>query len=314
MNVSPDPATGGPGFDVVRRKYLDLLHAHDPERAVILYASAFLEGRPFSPDFLVNPLDINGFMSAVSDVQEKKLDLILHTPGGQADAAESIIEYLRTRFDHIRAVIPHMAMSAGTMLALGCDEVVMAAHSQLGPIDPQFTIPTPNGTRSAPAAEILNQFEKAKDEIAKDPNAIVPWSPILAGFGPGLLSQCDTERQLAEDLVSDWLKRYMLKGEPSAAKVAGDAATWFSNYEHFKNHGRPVHRDKVRGLGLKVTDLEADQIYQDLVLSIHHSTMLLLNVGVQKIVENHHGTAFIRTSAVAQGPQIQLQLQPTPGP
>lgn len=313
INTTPDPSTGHPpGWDVVRQKYLQRMHAHTG-RAVILYASAFLEGRPPSPDHLVNDLDINGFMTAVSDVGEKDLDLILHTPGGTSNAAEACMEYLRTRFDHIRAIVPHMAMSAGTMMALGCDEIVMGAHSQLGPIDPQFVFPTPSGTRSAPTAEILNQFEKAKDEINKDPKALASWSPLLAGLGPGLLAQCDTERRLAEELVTDWLKRYMLKGESNVEATATDAAAWFADYEEFKQHGRPVHRDKVRGLGLKVTDLEADDAFQDHVLSVHHATMLILNVGAQKVIQNHNGTAWVRSAAPGPGPQIQLQIGPPGG-
>jgi ClpP class serine protease len=118
INQTPGPNGAPPGFDAVRRKYLAALHQSQPDRAVILYASAFLEDRPFSRDWLVSGLDMSGLMTAVAGIQQKSLDLILHTPGGDPDAAQAVLEYLRTRFDHIRAVIPNMAMSAGTMLCL----------------------------------------------------------------------------------------------------------------------------------------------------------------------------------------------------
>jgi ClpP class serine protease len=66
-------------------------------------------------------------MEAVSNVEEREVDLILHSPGGSAEAAESIVEYLRTRFDRVRVIVPVAAMSAATMMALSADEIVMGS-------------------------------------------------------------------------------------------------------------------------------------------------------------------------------------------
>lgn len=94
-----------PDFDGVRRKYLRRLN-EATGRAVILYASAWFESRPIPPaDLQVSHRDIGGFMESVSNVNEREVDLILHSPGGSAEAAESIVEYLRNRFDHVRAII-----------------------------------------------------------------------------------------------------------------------------------------------------------------------------------------------------------------
>ena len=130
-------ATGGkPDFDGVRRKYLKRLH-DETGRAVILYATAWLESRPIPPaELQVGLTDVQGLMEAVSNIRERDLDLIIHSPGGSAEAAESLVEYLRERFDHIRVFVPVAAMSAATMMALAADKLVMGQHSQLGPIDP----------------------------------------------------------------------------------------------------------------------------------------------------------------------------------
>jgi Serine dehydrogenase proteinase len=152
-------------------------------------------------------------MEAVSNVQEREVDLFLHSPGGSAEAAQSIVEYIRTRFDHIRVIVPGAAMSAATMIALSADEIVMGAHSQLGPIDPQFTIPRPEGPRSAPAQTILDQFELAKRGCA-DPKNIAGWLPILRSYSPGLIAQCTHQRELGESFVARWLGRYMFKDDP----------------------------------------------------------------------------------------------------
>ena len=155
LKASKAPEGSGPDLDGIRRKYLRSLHEYTG-RAVILYATAFLEPRQVPPSELqISLVDIQGMMEVVSNIEEKALDLILHSPGGSAEAAESIVEYLRTRFDHVRVFVPLAAMSAATMLALSADEIVMGAHSQLGPIDPQFNIITPEGPRSSPAKAIL---------------------------------------------------------------------------------------------------------------------------------------------------------------
>src|SRR5437588_5120374 len=114
--------------DLLRRKYMQQL-AKLTGRAVVVYATSWLEPRPQDPQAITIGLgDVQGFMETVSDLEEKELDLILHSPGGSAEAAESIVEYLRTRFDHIRVIVPVAAMSAATMIALSADELLMGDH------------------------------------------------------------------------------------------------------------------------------------------------------------------------------------------
>ena len=127
--LGPSPA------DLVRRKYLASLHAYT-NRDTILYASNWTQPNPFSELALINDEDVQGLMVAVRGLGSGKLDLILHSPGGVPEVAESMVSYLRKKFDHIRAIVPQAAMSAATMLACAADEIVMGKQSSLGPIDP----------------------------------------------------------------------------------------------------------------------------------------------------------------------------------
>lgn len=303
----PEPGAPSP-FDILRRKYLRRLHEYTG-RAVIVYASAFLEEKD---GVSANALSIGlgdqmGFMEAVSNIEERELDLILHSPGGSAEAAEAIINYLRTRFDHIRVVVPVAAMSAATMMALAADEIVMGDHSQLGPIDPQFTIHTPEGPRSAPGQAIIDQFTLAKAECA-DPSNIAAWLPIIRGYGPGLLAQCQHQRQLAEEFASRNLQQFMFRDDPDGDRKAVEAARWFADFAEFRSHGRRVSREDALGQGLKVTPLEEDDDLQDRVLSVSHAfNHTLAGTAAAKIIENHHGRAWIQ--------QIQqIQIQQVVGP
>ena len=111
-------------LDTTRRKYLAIMHKYTG-RNVIAYYSGFLQ-KP-NGDVSINDNDKNALMQCVYNLDKSKgLDIILHTPGGNTAATESIVEYLRSLFGNdIRAFIPQIAMSAGTMIALSCKEIVM---------------------------------------------------------------------------------------------------------------------------------------------------------------------------------------------
>ena len=302
---------GTPDYDAVRREYLTNLHKLTG-RAIILYATAWFESRPIPPGELQVALpDLQGLMEACSNIEGRDLDIILHSPGGSAEAAESLVEYLRHRFDDIRVFIPVAAMSAATMLALSADRLVMGQHSQLGPIDPQFIITTPEGARTAPARAILNQFERAKFEC-QHPENLAAWMPILRTYAPGLLTQCEASQKTAVNMVTGWLERYMMAEEPARAR---EAAEWFADYEAFGTHGRRVGRDQAREVGITIDDLEADRELQDAVLSVHHATMHTFSgTPTQKIIENHYGRAWVRIGGTFQVPAAIVPNDPQPPP
>jgi hypothetical protein len=289
-------ANGRPDCDKIRRSYLAALHTLTG-RPVIAYCTAFLEKDVPGGLASITLGDVQGFMNAVADVPGPNLDLVLTSPGGTAEATESIVSYLRTRFDNIRVFVPVAAMSAATMLALGADEIVMGAHSQLGPIDPQFNINTPDGPRSAPGQAILEQFEQAKKDCS-DPKNIGAWMPILRSYLPGLLAVCHDQRDLAKRMVAEWLQNYMLRGDPDAPTKAAAAAEWFANYDYFGSHSRRVSLQDVLNLQLKAKALEDDPELQDAVLSVHHSYAVTFTfTSAIKIIENHLGKAYIKIAA-----------------
>lgn len=175
----------GPDSDGIRDKYIQRLHDLTG-RGVIVYASGWLRTAGSNdPNYLVEGADVHALMAVCRGVQEPELDLILHSPGGSAQAAEQMVNYLRSRFNYIRALVPLQAKSAATMIALGCDEIVLGSHSELGPIDPQLFIPVPGGTRIAPAHAILRDFARARNEIAQDLTALPGWTPILQAYAGG---------------------------------------------------------------------------------------------------------------------------------
>lgn len=223
------PSLLNPGvtaFDVVRRKYLAAMFGLTG-RATILYATKWtMPGTVVPLEMLtITPNDIYGFMEAIHGVTETELDLIIHSPGGSGEAAEAILLYLRSKFNHIRVFVPHMAMSAATMLACGADEIVMGKQLQ-----------TALGQRWVAAHAIIQQFEMAKAG-ATDPTAVRAWIPMLSQYGPDLLATCTNASDLSKTLVTEWLTRYMLKSDPNAAVKATAIGVWLADHGHFAGCG-----------------------------------------------------------------------------
>ena len=283
-------------YDEVRRNYLVALHLHS-KRDVILYASGWLQKPETTNDSTISDEDIQGFMEVCSNLQGPRLDLILHSPGGSPLAAEAIVSYLRSRFKHIRVIVPQLAKSAATMIACAADEIMMGEHSFLGPTDPQLLLSTPLGVRLVPALAIRQQFKRAQKEC-QDPSKLAAWIPMLQQYGPDLLAHCDSVCDLSQELVGTWLKQYMFKCYDTDKKEqeAEKIATWLLNGGDFKSHGRHIERAKLKDQGLRVEDLERDHELQDLSLSVFHATThIFLRTPMIKIIENHRGRAFIKS-------------------
>jgi len=287
--------------DDVRRKYVADLSAHT-KRDTIVYASAFtLKGPAVPPIALSLTLDdLQGFMAALHGLKGEALDLILHSPGGSMEAADQLVQYLRAKYKHIRAIVPQNAMSASTMIACACDSIVMGKHSAIGPIDPQVTFPTASGAFTAPAQAILDEFEQAKKEIAANPASIPLWATKVQAYPHGLLTMCDTTLTLAREKVREWLATYMLKDDAEKEQKSRAIAEWLGNAKEHKTHGRPITIQQAREKGLIVECLEEDQELQERVLSVFHAVMVTFQVtGCVKMVENQNSKGVYTTMQIA---------------
>lgn len=273
------------GPDVVRRKYLQELAALTGN-PVVLYAVNF--GGPPSV-ITLDRQDVQHFMAALVGLTGDSLDLVLHSPGGQAEATEQIVLYLRKKFSRLRVIVPQNAMSAATMLACAADEIVMGKHSALGPTDPQIVLPTTGGAMAIPAHSILDEFQQAQALVNAGSKPIL-WVERLGSLPFGFLAQTAKLIALSQKLVGDWLTTYMFRGEPDAQKKAEDIAKRLSSNPEFLTHGRPIGIDQARGLGLKVAALEDDQALQEAVLSLFHATVATFQMTpCVKVVENSQG-------------------------
>lgn len=280
-------------FDDVRRKYLSELSAYT-DRNVIIYYSGWNEKGHFAQHgfrFDIHDGDKIGFMSTVKGLDKKKgLDLILHTPGGSIGATESIVHYLRSIFGNdIRAIIPQIAMSAGTMIALSCKEILLGKHSNLGPIDPQIG--------GMPTHGIIEEFNTAVREITNNPAMAQVWQFILSKYNPTLIGECQKAIDWSESIVKKWMLSNMFESEKDGAAIVDKIINELGSHATTLSHDRHFHLDQLKEMGLKIFEIEDDKDLQDKILSVHHSTIITLSqTKAYKVIENQNGQAVIQVA------------------
>jgi len=277
-------------FDIVRRKYLKALSDHTG-RNVVAYYSGWQQ-KPRVGGVEIRDEDRDGFMRALHSLDYSKgVDLILHTPGGSIAATQSIVTYLNEKFGrNIRAIVPHTAMSGGTIMACSAYEIVMARHSSIGPIDPQI--------RGIPAKGVIKEFERAFGEISADPGKAHVWGPILAQYTPTFIGNCENAIKWSEQFSRQQLADNMFRGKRRAQNRIDRVISALTEYDEVQLHERQIGYKEARDIGLTIKLLEDDQELQDLVLTVHHCYVhTLSNTAAFKIIENHDGAAFVKQLA-----------------
>jgi ATP-dependent protease ClpP protease subunit len=275
--------------DVVRRRYLSRLNELTG-RNVIIYYSGWLQKKGIG-GAEINDEDKNGFMTVIHEMDRSKgLDLILHTPGGETAATESLVHYLRAMFGtDMRAIIPQLAMSGGTMIACACKEIIMGRQSSLGPVDPHFG--------GIPAHGVVEEFDRAKKEISEDNSTIPIWQPIIAKYHPTFIGECEKAIAWSNEMTKEWLRTGMFADEKKPQRKIDRILKELGDHAFTKSHSRHLPIERCRDMGLIVSELETNQELQDAVLSLHHACMLTFSATAAfKIIENHRGVAFIKVA------------------
>lgn len=294
INAEIDAIGSANAPDQVRMAYLARFAALTG-RPAISYYSGFLSKRGrdglFHPENAITDLDMNGFMAVAHGLERNQgLDLILHTPGGSIEATRGIVEYLYKMFGKdIRAIVPHMAMSAGTMIACAAKEIVMAKHSCLGPADPQV--------RGLPAMGILAEVDRAIVEMKAEPMKQIIWQQVFAKYPPAFILDCERSVDGAAAMVRAWLQGNMFSAEKDPRAAAATVTAGLMNYAETTEHGHHFLIEKCQEIGLRVVAVEDDQAFQEALLSFHHCCMATFSrTDAVKLIDNSNGVNWNTTS------------------
>jgi ATP-dependent protease ClpP protease subunit len=194
--------------------------------------------------------DTAGFMEMLHNIRpEENVDLLLHTRGGDVDAAEKLMALVQATVGsgQLRVIIPDFAKSAGTLMALGADTLIMSDSSELGTIDPQIWSDDGRGNEICHSVlSYLDAFKIHSEALAKnseDPVARL----MLTKLDPTTLRNFQAIRDRARNFAEDQLKR---KGRnfSQIASALLDTTRWPS-------HGQMIKWHDAKDLGLDVNYL-----------------------------------------------------------
>lgn len=193
--------------------------------------------------------------------------VILDTPGGVVEVVERMVTTLRSVYDDMTVIVPDRAMSAGTILALSADRIMMDHLSCLGPIDPQIE----RDGKLVPALSYLNQFERLNEKAANGVLTTAEYA-LLNKLDLGELYQFEQARELSIDLLIRWLTQYKFKNwtrtetrqldvtEEMKITRAREIAALLNDPEKWHSHGRAIDMETLRGdeVKLKIDSFEDD--------------------------------------------------------
>lgn len=305
------------GNDIIRRDYIRKVEELTG-RPLIIYATDFINVEKIQAaggEVSIDSRDKIAFNEVITGLTGDNLDVLIHSPGGSAEAAEAIIELLRSRFSDLRFIVPDLAKSAATMMCCAANQLLMDEKSELGPIDPQMMIV--RGDKQvirAPAQAIVDQFELARKSISENPNSLPVWLPILQTLSPSLLMECENADRLSRELVKSWLEKYMFRADDNKVEKSNKASEYLAKSQEHLSHGRRIGIEQLQELGFNILDTRTLPELQSAIWNLYLSIMITFDTSTAfKLAENGHGRALIR-HLIVQQVQFPALNQPQPNP
>ena len=182
--------------------------------------------------------------------ENKEIDFLIISNGGDPIASLRIINILRERFEKVSVLVPNVAFSAATVLALGADEIVMHPYSNLGPVDPQLTVHKENNsTQSFSTEDVTNYISFLKDDVGiTDQQYLSSAANVLAdSLGPLNIGFSKKSLQLTISLGKRMLESH-LQDKSKADSIVNILC---SSYYH---HGYAVSRKEAQKIGLPIVE------------------------------------------------------------
>lgn len=222
-----------------------------------------------------------------TDLDNKNLVLVLNSPGGDALAAERIVNICRGFSKKgFSVIVPKMAKSAATMVCLGADEVIMSKTSELGPIDPQILIRDDKGqpVRYQAAHEILESYHKLMSDANSTKGRIEPFLQQLSRFDARDIRNIQSAQDLSESIAVNLLKKGALRNSTNAQ--IRKKIRLLTDPKQTGDHGRPLFHDAAKKCGLNVVVVENKDPIWRIVWEIYLRLNHLTTSTVAKVIES----------------------------
>lgn len=292
---------------------LNLISKYNKLRNTYLFVYAAAVEKPI-PAVPINQSDfyvIHDLLSRKKDIN--KVDVYIETRGGSGETAEEIVKFLHKNFDSVSFVVSGESKSAGTIVVLSGDEILMTETGSLGPIDAQMKI-----GRSVVSAFDYMEWVGERKKKAEENGFLNPFDAIIvAQITPGELGDVFHALEFAKDLVIEWLIKYKFKEwtitetrkehvtDEMRRNRAEDIAERLTDRSKWRLHGRSIKIDDLGKIKLKIIRIDDDPKLADIVYRIQTVCRLLFDsTPIYKIFATEENKIFrsaVRTGKVRIG-------------
>ena len=229
-----------------RQSIISEIEAASEGRKLICYVSGV--------DAEIDRDDSIGFAELLYKIRpETSVDLMLHTPGGDVDAAEKLITMVQATVGsaELRVIVPDYAKSSGTLMAIGASEILMSDSSELGTIDPQVSRSDGCGSRTYHSVlGYIAAHEDARKSLDDRPGNEAS-RITFEKFDPVILRQYQAISDRARVFAQNQLIR---NGVVAYTKIASD----LMDINRFQSHGQMISCEVAKSIGLPVRYLPKD--------------------------------------------------------
>jgi len=299
-----------------RKRWLKRIAELRGNRNILTYASDINKG---GANTSIEYADIIPFVDQLSNCNNtsNSIDIILETPGGQAEIVEELVKAVRAKYDNVGIIIPGMAKSAGTIFAMAGDEILMGKTSALGPIDAQMIYPSTGKRFSADA--LLEGLEKIKKEVLDTGKLNPAYIPILQNISPGEIQHCENAQAFSRTLVREWLRDYKFShwethkssGKPVSLEEkelrANEIATALCKHSDWFTHARSIKIDDLKKLRLEIVDYsEMNELNDAINRYFTLLSITFVSTNIYKIFETPESQIFNHVMATGIKQPIQL--------
>jgi len=225
-----------------RQKLISMIEAKRKAK-LIVYVSKL--------DYMIDYDDIPIIAAMLDSVGETdNIELMIQSSGGIGEVAEKIVEMIRRYCKkQFRVIVPNLAKSAATMIAISADKVIMGLTSELGPIDPQLTVVQGGVPHSVSAQSFIDARNRLENETAEAVKKNEPYQAYLAqlsALNTGFIDSCEKAISFATDFATKALENNMLKGKRDAHDLANRIALNLSSASTYFSHGRTISAQVIK--------------------------------------------------------------------
>jgi len=268
------------------------------QRDLLVYAADIRKGgAPIS----ITYEDLLPFFDVLSGLTSRNVDIIIETPGGLGEVTEDIVRALRSKFDSVAFIVPGTAKSAGTIMVMSGDEILMhPMTSALGPIDAQLRWQD----KVFSAEAFLKGIERIKDECLKTNALNRAYIPILQNIHPGELQHAENALEFATKLVTNWLATYKFKDWDTHSSTgalvtpaeketrAAEVAKQLCDHSRWLSHGRSIKLKDLVAMRVRVTDYSQNADLDDAIRRYHTLLQMTFDTNIYKVFESPTGQIY----------------------